>query len=247
MTHISVSKLTIIGSNNGLSPDRRRVIIWTNAGILLIGPLGTNFSVILIKILTFSFKKMRLKVSSGKCRPFCLGLNVLMAMVRTWLIWNISIVSPEGYNSRSRGNHSIIVNSGGFSGGGGSDGGSSNYSCSCNRSNSQCAVLLITGRRKFGHDWPALLQALTSKRMASDKEEKVTSRISFLVKSADVTRLPIYGIEFKPESLCTISVPMYGTEFKPESACPVSVPRIHRSHCTRQHICNGVVHIAPLL
>ena len=47
-THICVSKLTIIGSDNGLSPERRHAIIWTNAGILLIGPLGTNFSEILI-------------------------------------------------------------------------------------------------------------------------------------------------------------------------------------------------------
>ena len=45
---------------------------------LLIGPLGTNFSEILIEILTFSFKKMRLKESSAKWRPFCLGLNVLI-------------------------------------------------------------------------------------------------------------------------------------------------------------------------
>ena len=77
MTHIYVSKLTIIGSDNGLSPDRRQAIIWTNAGLLLIGPLGTNFSEILIEILTVSFKKIRLKVSSAKRRPFCLGLNVL--------------------------------------------------------------------------------------------------------------------------------------------------------------------------
>ena len=77
VTHICVNKLTIIGSDNGLSPDRRQAIIWTNAGILLIGPLGTNFSEILMEILTFSFKKMRLKVSSAKRRPFCLGLNVL--------------------------------------------------------------------------------------------------------------------------------------------------------------------------
>ena len=77
MTHICVSKLTIISSDNGLPPDRRQAIIWTNAGLLLIRPLGTNFSEILIEILTFSFKKMRLKVSSAKRRPFCLGLNVL--------------------------------------------------------------------------------------------------------------------------------------------------------------------------
>ena len=78
VTHICVSKHTIIGSDNGLSPDRRQAIIWTNAGLVLIGPLGTNFSEILNEILTFSFKKMRLKVSSAKRRPFCLGLNVLL-------------------------------------------------------------------------------------------------------------------------------------------------------------------------
>ena len=32
------------GSDNGLSPGRRQAIIWTNAGILLIGPLGTNIN-----------------------------------------------------------------------------------------------------------------------------------------------------------------------------------------------------------
>ena len=77
VTHICVSRLTITGSDNGLSPGWRQAIIWTNAGILLIVPLGTNFSENLIEILTFSFTKMRLKVSSAKWRPFCLGLNVL--------------------------------------------------------------------------------------------------------------------------------------------------------------------------
>ena len=76
--HICIGKLTIIGSDNGLSPERRQAIIWTNARILLIGPLGTNFREILIKIITFSFKKMCLKVSSAKWCPFCLGLNVLI-------------------------------------------------------------------------------------------------------------------------------------------------------------------------
>ena len=73
MTHICVGNLTIIGSDNG----RRQAIIRTNAGILVIRPLGTDFSEILIEILIISFKKMRLKVSSAKRRPFCLGLNVL--------------------------------------------------------------------------------------------------------------------------------------------------------------------------
>ena len=80
VTHICVGKLTIIGSDNGLSPGRRQAIIWTNAGILLIGPLGTKFSEILIKIYTFSFKKINLKVSSGKWRPSCLGLNELIRL-----------------------------------------------------------------------------------------------------------------------------------------------------------------------
>ena len=53
MTHICVSKVTIIGSDNGLSPGRHQAIIWTNAGILLIGPLGTNVNGILIGIQKF--------------------------------------------------------------------------------------------------------------------------------------------------------------------------------------------------
>ena len=77
VTHICVGKLIIIGSDNGLSPGRCLAIIWTNAGTLLIGPLGTNFNEILIVIHTFSFKKMHLDMSSGKRRPFCLGLNML--------------------------------------------------------------------------------------------------------------------------------------------------------------------------
>ena len=77
VTHICVGKLNIIVSDSGLSPGRRQAIIWTNAGILLIGPLGTNFSEILIRTETFSCKKMHLKMASAKWRPFCLGLNVL--------------------------------------------------------------------------------------------------------------------------------------------------------------------------
>ena len=57
VTHICNGNLTIIGSDNGLSPDRRQAIIWTNAGILLIGPLGTNFSEILIKNYNIFFQE----------------------------------------------------------------------------------------------------------------------------------------------------------------------------------------------
>ena len=61
VTHICVGDLTIIGLDNGLSPGRRQAIFWTNVGILLIGPVETNFNEILMESLTFSFKKMCLK------------------------------------------------------------------------------------------------------------------------------------------------------------------------------------------
>ena len=88
--HICICILTSIGSDNGLSPGRHQAIIWTNAGILLlIEPLGTNFSEILMRIQAFSLKKMHLKMSSAKWRPFCLGLNV-------WILrwsWQMSCLS----------------------------------------------------------------------------------------------------------------------------------------------------------
>ena len=77
LTHICVSKLTIIGSENDLLPGRHQAIIWTNAGILLIWPLGINFNQILIEINTFSLEKIYLKMSSGKWHPICLSLSVL--------------------------------------------------------------------------------------------------------------------------------------------------------------------------
>ena len=98
MTHICVSKLAIISSDNGLSPGRRQAIIWTNAGILLIGSLGTNFSEILIAIQISSFGTMHLKMSSAKWRPFCFGLNVLTMQLQTprvhIIIWYMLVRWP---------------------------------------------------------------------------------------------------------------------------------------------------------
>ena len=76
-----VGELTIIVSDNVLSHGRCQAIIWNNAGILLIGPLVTHFNEILIVIYTSSFKKMHLKMSSGKWRPFWLDLSVLLALI----------------------------------------------------------------------------------------------------------------------------------------------------------------------
>ena len=68
--HICISKQTITGSDNSLSPGWCQAIIWTNSGILLIGLSGTNFSEILIGIHTFVFRKMHLKMSSRKWQSF---------------------------------------------------------------------------------------------------------------------------------------------------------------------------------
>ena len=75
MTHICVSKLSIIGSDNGLSPGRRQAIIRTNDGMLLFGPLRTNFSKILSKIHIFSlknaFENIVCEMASIFTRPQC--------------------------------------------------------------------------------------------------------------------------------------------------------------------------------
>ena len=100
MTHICVGKLSVIGSDNGLSPGRCQAIIWTNAGIFLISASGTNFSEILIEIRIFSFKKMGLKASSAKWQPFFLGLNVLTDVLT-------KIPTPSWYSSHSPDEQSI--------------------------------------------------------------------------------------------------------------------------------------------
>ena len=73
VTHICVSKITIIGSDDGLLPGE--VTIWINV-VLSIRHLGTNVNEIVIKI-PFSYKKMNFTKLSAKWWPFCLGINVL--------------------------------------------------------------------------------------------------------------------------------------------------------------------------
>ena len=80
--HLCVSNLAIIGSVYCLYPGCHQANIWTNAGILLIGPLGTNFSEILFKIQAFSFYKMHLKMVVWKITailswPECVN----------WILW----------------------------------------------------------------------------------------------------------------------------------------------------------------
>ena len=66
------------GTGNDLSLVGRKVIILTSADILPIWPLGTIFSENLIKIQTFSVKRMQLKVLSANWQPFCSDLNRFM-------------------------------------------------------------------------------------------------------------------------------------------------------------------------
>ena len=91
MTRICVSKLTIIGSDNGLSPGRRLAIIWNNGGILSIGPSGTNFSEILIGIKKKSLKKVPLIRSPANWRPCYPGLNELSRLIPDNLCRELSI------------------------------------------------------------------------------------------------------------------------------------------------------------
>ena len=74
--HISVSKLTVIGADNDLSPGWRQAI-WTNVCLLLIRNLVTNVSYILSENHTFTFQKLHLKISSAQWRQFYFGLDVL--------------------------------------------------------------------------------------------------------------------------------------------------------------------------
>ena len=100
--YICIGKLTIIGSDNGLSPERRQAIIRTNAAIFLIRPLGTNFSEILIGNRTFSFKELHLKMSSVKWRPFCLCLNVITGLTVIYnRPWSPQMRTPWSMNLES--------------------------------------------------------------------------------------------------------------------------------------------------
>ena len=94
----------ITGSDKGLSPGWHQAIIWTNAGILLNGPLGTNFGEIFIEIYIFLLKKMHLKMLSGNWQPFCLSLNVLTHCgredLRKWTIFNTILTSPKSWLSQ---------------------------------------------------------------------------------------------------------------------------------------------------
>ena len=84
--HICIDDLTIIGSDNGLLPGQYQTIIWTKAGILLIGPLGINFSEISIEnsyifIQENAFQKAVCKMAVILSQPQCVKLTLELSVM----------------------------------------------------------------------------------------------------------------------------------------------------------------------
>ena len=91
-THTCVGILTSIGSDNGLSPGRRQAIVWTNAGILLIEPLGTNFSEFRIQnssifIQENAFENVVCEMASILSRPQCVNISRLRSRFQLYLFF----------------------------------------------------------------------------------------------------------------------------------------------------------------
>ena len=84
MPCICGSNLSMIVSDNGLSPSRCQAIFLTNAALLLIGQLETNISEILINQVTIIFIQKN-AYECGVCgisvilsRPHCVNLCVIV-------------------------------------------------------------------------------------------------------------------------------------------------------------------------
>ena len=87
---ICVSRLTSIGSDNGLSLCRGQAIIWTNAEIMLIRTSGTNFSEIISGIHIFPARQF-----IWKCR-----LRNGGDFASAWMCWYTPITIPMTFVSR---------------------------------------------------------------------------------------------------------------------------------------------------
>ena len=81
VTHICVGRQTIIGSDNGLLPERCQAIIWTNAGILLNWTLGKKLNRNLnIFIQENGFENVVWKMSAILSQPQCVKFWVLFSL-----------------------------------------------------------------------------------------------------------------------------------------------------------------------
>ena len=102
VTHMCVGNLTNIGSDNGLLPGRPQAIIWTNAAILFIGPLGTKLQWNFNSNSYIFIQENPFKMSHGKWLPFCLGLSVLSFTCWIYLRKHEGVfafdISPQHWN-----------------------------------------------------------------------------------------------------------------------------------------------------
>ena len=111
VTHVCVSKLTIIGSDNGLSPGRRQAIIWTSAGILLIRPLGTTLQWNVnrnsnIFIHENAFESVVCEMVSILSRPQCVNqmtwlevaAKILGGLLLLWVLIWLFVICTQCYN-----------------------------------------------------------------------------------------------------------------------------------------------------
>ena len=80
VTHICASKLTIIGSDKGLSPRRCRAIIWANAANKTLRNIF-RWNFVRFKICHWIKRTWKYRLRNGG-RPFCLGLSVLIPCLR---------------------------------------------------------------------------------------------------------------------------------------------------------------------
>ena len=86
MTH-DCALLAIVGCDKGLLPSRLHAIIWTNHGLCLLGPLGTNFSEIRIKIPESLYKKISSKMLFAKLRLFYFDCIMLRPHIWECSVW----------------------------------------------------------------------------------------------------------------------------------------------------------------
>ena len=122
VTHICVSELTTIGSDNGLLPGQWQAIIWTNAAILSTGPSGTNFSDISTEIPRASLKinmsenvvyKMTAILSQPQCVKIKFNQNTTRNLRKRCIHCSGSL-EPETLWSRSEALHEYGLIHGGW-------------------------------------------------------------------------------------------------------------------------------------
>ena len=92
-------KLTIIVSDNGLSPDRHQAVLWTNAAILSIAHWEIYLSGFILKLHKFLLMEMHLIMSSVKWRPVCHRMKYCTSLRIWWFIRHIKTLKVVSHIS----------------------------------------------------------------------------------------------------------------------------------------------------